>query len=228
MKIKRFNESSESKIFENTQPYELALMEDQEIIDLISNTFKSKVISSDPKWIVIESDWKHIDNDGNGGGITKLQNAELIGKTYKVYFHIYKDDFLILRGNPEQLEALFNQAKSKFPSIKKSGGTEGSSLIIKGRMFPNILYALAPIPKDKDTIHVNGDYYSLKSFSCDTDIRLDKESIAYFSNLLIGSTIEQENRLKKDYPGMSKVDALKNSIEDKIKENPDLFKHLNK
>ena len=188
MRIKKFNEATEIKTFENTQPHELALMLDNEVIDLISNTFKSKVISSDPNWLIIESDWKHIENDGNE--FTNLQNAKLIGKTYKVYFHIFKDDFVVIRGNTETLQNFLDEAQSKFPEISKSGGTEGSSMIIKGRMFPNLLFALAPIPKGQDFVKKDGEYYSLSSMGCSTDISMRNKNIAYYSNLLIGSTLD--------------------------------------
>jgi hypothetical protein len=225
MRIKRFNETSEIKTFGNTFPHELLLMEDNEIVDLISNTFESKVISSDPKWMVIESEWSHIDNDGDE--FTKLQNNDLMGESFKVYFHIFKEDYSIIRGESSELIKFLNLAKSKFPKIKKSGGTEGSSMIIEGRMFPRLVYALATIPKGKDFVDVDGEYYSLNSMGCSSDIRFSK-TIAYFSNLLIGSTLSQVMKLKKNYPGMSKVDALQKSIQDTINKNPDLFKHLNK
>lgn len=186
MRIKKLNEATEVKTFENTQPHELALMLDNEIIDLISNTFKSKVVSSDPNWLIIESDWKHIENDP----YLLLWNDKLIGKTYKVYFHIFKDDFLVIRGNTETLQNFLDEAQSKFPEISKSGGTEGSSIIIKGRMFPNLLFALAPIPKGQDVVIKDGEYYSLSSMSCSIDITMRNKNIAYYSNLLIGSTLD--------------------------------------
>lgn len=223
MRIRRFNESTELKTFQNTYPKDIGLMEDKEIIDLISNTFQSKVISIDPNWIVIESEWEHIDENDE---FIKLQNRDLIGKKFKIFFHIFKDDFLILRGDNEKLEEYLNEAKRKFPNITQTGGTEGSSMIIRGRRFPNLLYAFAPIPKNKESVFVDGEYYSLSSMSCSTDIRIQDKTIAYFSNLLIGSSVKSDYEIKRDYPGMDRADALKKSIEDRINQNPDLFRHL--
>ena len=184
-----------AKSFENTFPHELLLMEDKEIFDLISNTFESKVISSDPKWMIIESEWSHIDNDGDE--FIRLQNRDLMSESFKIYFHIFKEKYSIIRGESSELMKFLNLAKTKFPPIK-SGGTDDSSMIVEGRMFPRLVYALTPVPKGKEFSVVDGEYYSLNSMGCSSDIRFSSKTIAYFSNLLIGSTLSQMMKLKRN------------------------------
>lgn len=59
------------------------------------------------------------------------------------------------------------------------------------------------------------------------DIRFsENETISYFSNLLIESTLVQEIDLKSKYPGMSKTEALQKSIKDSIDNNNPNLKHL--
>jgi len=227
MRIKNFNmfnESSEIKTFQNTYPEEVVLMEDNEIIDLISNTFESKVISSEPNYIIIESEWHNLDD--------KYVNQELNDITMKVYFHITKstdkyNQYVIFRGEKDKLEDVLEKAKSKYPNI--TGEVGDGSLTLKGKHFPRVLYSLQPIPKGEEGIDVNDYYYYLHSLNCSSSVRLnDKSNMAYFSNLLIGAEVEQETELRSKYPGMDKMSAMQKKYQDTIAKNPETFKHLKK
>jgi hypothetical protein len=224
MKIKNFSmfkESNEIKTFENTLPEDVVLMENDEIIDLISNTFESKVISTDPNYTIIESSWHNLD--------ASYVDEELKGVNMKVYFHIIKptskyDQFVIFRGEKDKLEEILEKAKAKYPNV--TGEIGNGSLSLKGKHFPRVLHSLQPIPKGEEGVDVNDYFYSLNGLGCSVDIRTGRGNMAYFSNLLVGSDVQQEVELRSKYPGMNKMSALQKSVEDTIAKNPDLFKHL--
>ena len=102
---------------------------------------------------------------------------------------------MIVRGSSnDEVSEFVKYAKTKDNNITTESDdyTNGSgfSAILKGRKFYRILWSLCPIPKGQEVVEKDGEYYSLASMGCDVDPRIDDESIAYYSDLLIGTNIE--------------------------------------
>lgn len=213
MRILRFFESFGSeKTFKDIEPSDLIYMTREQIITIISNTFESEVMEDDPEWTIIRSKWKVLHKENE---MTRLSLADILDTEEYVYFHIFPDDYTIVRGNSDKLSTFLKKAKSVDNSIRVNGGTEGQSLILKGRKFFEILYALAPIPKGEQSVDFDGDWYSLNSMSCGGDIRLDGKKISYYSDLLIGGQVEMDFSTKKKHPGLTKTQAMMKDIEER-------------
>jgi hypothetical protein len=213
MKILKFFESfSSEQTFKNTEPSDLVYLTREQIIELISNTFDSEVIEDDPEWTIIRSTWKVIHKDNE---MTKLSLENILDIEEYVYFHIHSDDFTIVRGSSDKLQDFLRKAQSIDKSIVVDGGTEGQSLILKGRRFFQILYSLAPIPKGEHSVDFDGDWYSLESMGCGGDIRLDGKKISYYSDLLVGGQIDLDVATKKKHPGLTKIQAMMKDIEER-------------
>ncbi len=214
MRILRFFESFGSEqTFKDIEPSDLTYMSREQIITIISNTFESEVIEDDPEWTIIRSKWKVLHKDNE---MTKLSLEDILDIEEYVYFHIFPDDFKIVRGNSDKLSEFLRKAQSIDKSIVVDGGTEGQSLILKGRSFYEILYALAPIPKGEQSVDFDGDWYSLGSMGCG-DVRLDGKKVSYYSDLLVGSQIDLDFATKKKHPGLTKTQAMMKDIEERSK-----------
>ena len=183
--------------FKDTYPHDLAWMELEDIIKCISNTFTSKVIEKDDKWTIIEADWQILVKD-NKYNIYKFPN-DLINKVHKIYFHIFTDTFLILRGHDAaSIKAVVDMSMIKNDKIvdTKTDYANGNSFatILKGRNFYGILFATDIVPKGKEFVRKDDKYHSLSTLcGCDPDVKNDAEeedcNIAYFSDLLIGARV---------------------------------------
>ena len=216
MKILKFNESfGSTDTFKDVEPSDLVYMTREQIVTLISNTFKSEVIEDDPEWTIIKSKWSIIHKDNE---MTKLSMKDILDVEEYVYFHIFPDTYTIIRGSSDKLSDFLKKAQSVDGKITTNGGTEGQSMILKGRKFYEILYALQPIPKGESSVtNEDGDWFSLNSMSCGGDIRLDGKKISYYSDLLIGSQVELDHSLKKKHPGLTKLQALQKDMEERSK-----------
>jgi hypothetical protein len=65
--------------------------------------------------------------------------------------------------------------------------------------FPNLIYGLAPVPKNKEYAEKDGHIYFLNSMLCSGSFKIDVKPLAYFSNLLIGMHVMMnQEKLKKD------------------------------
>ena len=214
MRILRFFESFGSEqTFKDIEPSDLVYMTREQIITIISNTFESEVIEDDPEWTIIRSKWKVLHKDNE---MTKLSLEDILDIEEYVYFHIFPDDFKIVRGSSDKLSDFLRKAQSIDKSIVVDGGTEGQSLILKGRNFYEILYALAPIPKGEQSVDFDGDWYSLGSMGCG-DVRLDGKKVSYYSDLLVGSQIDLDFSTRKKHPGLTKTQAMMKDIEERSK-----------
>ena len=200
--------------FYNTKPTDLAWLEREEIIEMISNTFPSKVLVDDSKWTTIVSHWSFLQKDNE---MTKLQFKEILEQKFTIYFTIMShENFMIIRGkNSESIANFVKMAKEKNGKIidTKNDYTNGNSFstILEGRKFSSICFSLQPIPKGKDSVFINGDYFSLGSMGCGCDPSVEEESIAYFSDLLIGVTLRQREKIK-NVEGNTFIEKLQNSI----------------
>lgn len=214
MKILKFNESFDTTdTFKDVEPCDLIYMTREQIIELISNTFESEVIEDDPEWTIVKSKWKVLEKDNE---LTKLRMKDILDIEDYVYFHIYPDDYTIVRG--AHIQEFLKKAQSINNSIRVDGGTEGQSLILKGKDFYEILFALSPIPKGESSVITEDDeWYSLKSLGCGGDIRLDGKKISYYSDLMVGSDFEMNYSLKNKYPGLTKNQAIQKDIEERSK-----------
>lgn len=143
----------------------------------------------------------------------KIFTIIFIGALIVKYNH-----YTIVRGNSDKLSGFLKKAKSVDSRISVDGGTEGQSLILKGKEFYELLYAFSPIPKGESSlVNEDGEWFSLKSMSCGGDIRLDGEKISYYSDLMIGSDFEMNYSLKNKYPGLTKNQAIQKDIEERTK-----------
>lgn len=187
--------------FENTRPIDLSWLEREELIDIIFNTFESKIISDNPKWTTIESDWKMLSESE----YDLIGNDFLKNKTFKIYFHIYtpkksEDKFVIIRGStPDEISKFVKFSQKKNPKVidRKYGNYENGnsfSTILEGRYFSRLFWAFKPIPNGKDFIMENGKFISLQNMLCDVDLRMGGKNLGYFSDLLIGLQIQIENK----------------------------------
>lgn len=218
MQLKSFSESFKSdKTLKDYFPTDLAYLNRQDIIDIISNTFDTEVVSSDPKWTILKSKWHVIDKEDE---LTKLRMDEYIDEQADVYFFIQPDDFLIVRGNKdnEKLTNFIDDVKSIDSRIKTtSTGHDSGSLILKGRKFYNIFFAFAEIPKGESSIDKDGDYFSLQNMGCSGDVRLDGKTIAYYADLMIGIHVEMDVERKKKHPGLNMYQAWQKDMEERTK-----------
>lgn len=221
MRIKKFESFTEKLTFSSVKPTDLAWLDREQIVDIISNTFESKVVSHDPTWTIVESKWHLI---GKEDELERRGLSKLIGKEFKIFFILFPEDYLIIRGSSkEQISEFVTYAKGKNSSIvdTKDDYTNGNSFstILRGRKFYNILWSFYPIPKGKDSIHKDGEIYSLKSMGCDGDPTIRINNIDYFSDLLIGTDVEMMEDLKSEYPDDDYVTRLQKSISKKLKGN---------
>jgi len=199
-KLLRFNKFNESLIndngdsnFKNTKVTDLVTMYNDDIVKVISNTFESKTISNNPDWTIVESKWEILDKERE---MNKLMFKDFLNEKFKVYFHIAYDDFVVVRGNDRELEKYLEEIKIEDDRIYNSNERNGGSLILNGKNFYYLYYAFRPLEKNRDFIRENGEYYTLNSMGCDVDIRLDNSCLQYFSDLLIGTQIQIQNKEK--------------------------------
>ena len=204
--------------FADVTPPEFALMNADQIIELIKNTFPSKVISRTDKLIIIESDFHLLCEPPL---VIFLQDdVNTIKK--KIYFHIYfTNDFVIVRSHTaESIAEFVANVVSKHPDVtddKHGNYANGDrfSTILKGRMFPNMLYSTRPIPYGKEFVDDEDGFHSLNSMGCGVDTTLidtvgvkfsndfEIKKLNYYSDLLVGGHIsfkqKQNERTKQNH-----------------------------
>lgn len=165
--------------FKTLHPQDLSWLTQEEVIQAISNTFPSRVLDSSVKWTIIESDWQILDKEDELNIIKYGKN--ILNNNYKIYFHIYTDDFIILRGDSQdQIANYVANTKLRNPAIidTKTDYTNGArwfSTILKGRKFPRILISTAPIKKGTDSTIIGDEYHLLHGMGCDNDPSLVKK-----------------------------------------------------
>lgn len=219
-RILKFYESfGSTDTFKDVQTTDLVYLTLEQIIALVLNTFESEIINDNPKKTVIKSKWKVLEKENE---MTSKMLSDIIDDEFEVYFHIYPQDYIIVRGEPTKLNEFLTKVQSIDKSIKQSGGTEGKSVILKGKNFYNILYSLPSDVDDHDYDDLgeydwNNDWDYLRSMGCGGDLRLEGKTIAYYSDLLIGTQMEMETSLAKRHPGLSKTDAIMKDIEERSK-----------
>ncbi len=217
--IKLFDSFNISDTFSDIYPSDLTYMTREQIVELISNTFESEIVSNDPEWTIVKSKWEVIHKDDD---ITKSTMEEILDIKKDVFFHISKNSYKIIRGDSEDISNFIRKNSLNIPNLD----TESGSLILSDGTFYEIFFALKPIPKGEgDMQDENGDYYHLHSMSCGSDIRLqNEENISYFSDLLIGSDVIMVVSLENKYPGLTKMQALQKETEERTK--PTLTKKI--
>ena len=187
--------------FNTLHPQDLSWLTQDEVIQAITNTFPSRVLDSSVEWTIIESDWQILDKEDELNIIKYGKN--IINHTFKIYFHIYTDDFIILRGDSqEHIANYMANAKAKNADIidTKTDYTNGArwfSTILEGRRFPRILTSTAPIKKGTDATVIDDEYHLIHGMGCDNDPSIGEETMAYYSDLLIGSVIRVKFKSKK-------------------------------
>lgn len=187
--------------FKTLHPEDLSWLTHYEVMQAICNTFPSKILDESPRWTIIESDWQILDKDDKYNIVRYKDN--IINEIHKVYFYIFTEDYIILRGDSaEQIANYVASAKLKNTDIidTKTDYTNGEkwfSTILKGRQFPRILASTALIKCGKDSAVVEGEYHFLNNMGCGSDPSIGEESIAYYSDLLIGSNVRVKAKQKQ-------------------------------
>jgi hypothetical protein len=179
-------------------PQDLSWLTQDEVIQAISNTFPSRVLDSSVEWTIIETDWQILYKEDECNIIRYGKN--ILNETFKVYFHIYTDNFIIIGGDSQdQIANYMATAKLRNPAIidTKTDYTNGArwfSTILKGRNFPRILTSTAPIKKGTDMTVIGDEYHLLGGMGCDNDPSIVKETMGYYSDLLIGVKIRLKHK----------------------------------
>jgi hypothetical protein len=183
--------------FSTLCPRDLAWLTPDQVVDTISNTFESKVISNQefPKYsyITIESTWHILDRNEKWNLLRYQDNHEFLTQKYRIYFLLYihkdkYDQFLILRGEKNKLDEFVGYAKSKNSNLTNDPIND-RSVILHRPDFCQICWSTYPVPGEMDSISVNDKFHNINAFGA-LDVSGDSKTFTYFSDLLIGSHLE--------------------------------------
>lgn len=178
----------------NIKRQDLAYLDLDTIIEIISNTFETKVVSYNKKYTVLEVEWEILNKEDKYFGFIQ----DNVNKKYKIYLTILYDSHFIVRyDNIDQLNEYLIFCKSIDSKIKNTSYIDESnkSIILGGKNnFYQIKYSFLLIPKNKDHVIINNKHDWLRDFNCDGSADLsDEKFISSYLDLNIGFHIKTFN-----------------------------------